>query len=82
MCEKEIDGRSLIRQGGAEVKIECKSYALTLELVKEPKSLHQHSCVWNANPTKSQASMACYALSLALLCSKYYAKLSYMSASK
>ena len=43
-----------------------KSYALTLEPVKEPKSLHQHSCVWNANPTKSQASMACNALSHAL----------------
>ena len=46
------------------------------------RSLHQHSCVWNANPTKSQASMACYALSCSLLCSMYYAKLSYMSASK
>ena len=52
------------RRGGQKKII--KSYALTLELVKEPKSLHQHSCVWNANPTKSQDSMACYALSYAL----------------
>ena len=27
------------------------------------RSLHQHSCVWNANPTKSQALHASYALS-------------------
>ena len=47
---------------------QCKSYALTLELVKEPKSLHQHSCVWNANPTKLQWHAM---LSLALLCSMY-----------
>ena len=73
---------SLIKQGGCPRRRHNKSYALTLELVKEPKSLHQHSCVWNANPTKSQASMACYALSCSLLCSMYYAKLSYMSASK